>query len=279
MPKELLIFDNSALSRLFEEPERDRLALLTGLRILGMPWISALNVYETARTPGVALRHAKLRFYAEVSGDIPPIADPMALLAAAARTWRFGEEPPEPCDRIAHQILMTPQAATDEFGAAMTAWMKNQEREFGEMTLQIREAFLAAYGTGDVRFRTEAELMLFFFAMPDTAIHGMIAPIFAHWTGTDLAPAETPALLRMPIWRVFMAGQIHALWLRAADRSIASPKRTGIFDTDSAAYLPFCDRFITQDRAQLATFTAANAFNNRGTKVEAYDELRDRLLV
>jgi len=278
MPKELLIFDNSALSRLFEEAERDRSALLNGLRVFGTPWISALNVYETARTPSADLRHAKLRFYGEVSGDIPPIADPMALLADAARTWRFGGQP-EPCDRIAHQILMTPQAVTDELSAAMTAGMKDQERAFREMTAQIREAFLTAYGAGDRRFKTESELMLFFFAMPETAIHGLIAPIFAHWTGSALAPTETSDLLRMPVWRVFMAGQIHALWLRAADKNIASPKRTGIFDTDSAAYLPFCDRFITQDRAQLATLIAANEFNARRTKVETYDELRGRLLL
>jgi hypothetical protein len=109
------------------------------------------------------------------------------------------------------------------------------------------------------------------FALPELVIHPLIAPPYHLWTGEELDPDETGRLLdTAPEWRVLVAALLHTLWLRSATSTVASWKRTGIFDTDSAAYLPLCDRFITADRAQLVTLEVANAFNPRRTKVELF---------
>jgi hypothetical protein len=73
MRDEIIFFDNSGLTRLFEERDGDRAALVAGLRTLGTLRVSALNVYETARTPSEEVRFAKLHFYREVGGNASPV--------------------------------------------------------------------------------------------------------------------------------------------------------------------------------------------------------------
>jgi hypothetical protein len=284
MGDEVIFFDNSGLTRLFEEPDTDRVALVAALRTLGTLQISALNVYETARTPHQALRSAKLHFYRELGRDAAPVADPMALLAAFARNYCCGTRFAD-VDELAHRILLTPEMVTDEVRAELTEWSKDQERDFADMHLQIRTAFDVAYEEAaqqgiSTRFRSEAGFLQMMFALPELIIHSLIAPPYQLWTDAELDPKETGHFLdTAPVWRVFVAAQLHALWLRSATPTVASWRRTGIFDTDSAAYLPLCDRFVTSDRAQLATLATANAFNPRQTKVEFFTDLKSRLLL
>jgi|GEM_PF-6650983 len=280
MGDEIIFFDNSGLTRLFEERDTDRAALVAGLRTLGTPRVSALNVYETARTPSEEVRFAKLHFYREVGGDAAPVADPMALLAARACSYRDGSGSVEVIDELARRILIGPQIVTGDIRADLSKWSKNQERDFAEMHTQVRTAFDAAYEGISTRFRSESDFLQMLFALPELVIHPLIAPPYHLWTGEELEPNETGRLLdTTPEWRVFVAALLHALWLRSATSTVASWKRTGIFDTGSAAYLPLCDRFITADHAQLATLEAANAFNPRRTKVEMFSELKSRLLL
>jgi hypothetical protein len=204
----------------------------------------------------------------------------MALLAARTCSYRDGSGSVEVIDELARRILIEPEIVTDDIRADLSEWSKNQERDFAEMHTQVRTAFDAAYEGTPTRFRSESDFLHMLFALPELVIHPLIAPPYRLWTGEELDPNETGRLLdTTPEWRVLVAALLHTLWLRSATSTVASWKRTGIFDTDSAAYLPLCDRFITADRAQLVTLEVANAFNPRRTKVEIFTDLKSRLLL
>ncbi len=275
-----VFFDNSALTRLFDENATDRPALLAGLRTLGKLRLSALNVYETARTPEPKVRVAKLRFFAEVAGGVTPLADPMALLPGLARNWCERTAPEIVVDELAETFLLEPEIVCEEWRHDFSAWSKDQERTFIDMHNEFRRVLSTIYGEVGDRFRDEDQFLQMAFWKPDTIIHALIAPPFEHWTGEELHPDEVRRFLdQVAPWKTFVAAQLHVFWLRSATERVASPKRTGIFDTDSAAYLPYSDYFITNDRAQLTTMQVANGANPRSTTVELYAELRSRLLL
>lgn len=275
-----IFFDNSGLTRLFEENGDDREALLAGLRTLGELRLSALNVYETAKTPDRQLRLDKLRFYARVASGVPPLADPMAVLERLARNWCDGTAPEIVVDELAGMFVREPDVIPEEFQHDFSAWTRHQEQDFADSHIQLRSGFDTAYQEVQVRLRNESQFLEMAFSRPDLMIHGLIAGPFQMWTGEELEPHEVEKLLDdVAPWKTFAAAQLHVLWLRSAAETIVSPKRTGIFDTDSAVYLPYCDYFVTSDHAQLATMKVANSVNPRNSKVELYTALRSRLLL
>jgi hypothetical protein len=279
MGQKLVFFDNSALTRIFEMSAGDRSVLVTGLKVLGGLRVTALNVYETARTPATAVRVSKLRFYREVSEGVPPIADPMALLASLARSWRFETIVDVPIDELAHKLLAEPNLATDAFSKDLTEQFRRQERDYATLHTDLRPLFHALYA-GDHKFDDESSFIETMMAAAPVLLQPLIAEAFRNWTDTELQPGDTADLLDdSDGWRVFMAAQIHTMWLRSAQSFVASSKRLGMFDTDTSVYLPFCDYFVTNDRAQLVTLSVANNFNRRRTQVELYDELKSRLML
>src|SRR6185295_15647798 len=125
-----ILFDNSALSRLVEESDVDRTALLAGLRTLGTLRVTALNVLETAKTPDPQLRMAKLRFYNEIAGTVAPLNRPVELLAILARSHCAKADSMDVGDDFAYMLLTHPERASDDLEKELAAGAKKEEDGF-----------------------------------------------------------------------------------------------------------------------------------------------------
>lgn len=276
-----ILFDNSALSRLVEETDSDRTALVAGLRILGTLRVTALNVLESAKTPDPELRTRKLRFYKEITGTVAPMNRPVELLAMLARSYHTKSGSIDVGDDFAYTLLETPDYASDELKNELAASAKDEEHGFASIHREMRPRFGSTFAASPTdRFATEPEFLRFAFDNAEDTLHQMVDGFFSDATGAHLSPAEVREFLdAVPAWRTFIAAHLHALWLRAVRDVGPGKKKAGVVDTDSAAYLNFCGRFITNDKPQLQTLQTANEFNPRETVVELYSDIRSRLLL
>lgn len=160
-------------------------------------------------------------------------------------------------------------------------WAASEERQYIEMHGQMREQFERVFAAiPEGRFLNEEHFLdVIIYECSETAVYQLIRPFYYTATGVHVQASEVDDLLDdIPALRVFLAGHLHAMWLRSVQEIPAGRKRTGIIDTDTAAYLPFCDLFVTNDRAQQATLEAANRFNPRPTTVVLFAGIREELL-
>lgn len=275
-----IFFDNSALSRIVEESEVDRGALIAALRTLGIPRISELNVLETARTTDPALRMEKLRIYKELTGAVAPMNEPVELLAKLAHAHLNRSDTIQAGSQQAYRLLEFPAEADEEQREAATDWAIDQEKRFRSLHEDMSGRFAGPFDTEATdALSTEAKYLEFVFETANTTLAGLVTGFYRDATGNDLPPSEVSSFLgEVPAWKVFVAAHLHALWVHSIKPRGAQKRSAGIIDTDSAVYLNFCDRFITNDHAQLQTLLVANQFNPRATIVELYSDFRSRLL-
>ena len=278
--KEEIFFDNSALSRLVEETDFDRHALIAGLRTIGVLRVSSLNVLETARTFDVPLRLRKLRIYKEITGNVAPMNPPADLLAMIARAHHEGSPSISTGDQYLYNLLVNPELASDDLQKALTEHASDQEKRFKEIHQNMRERFSVVFKGPDERFESEDAFLDFTFENAQQTLAGLVGGFYYDATNATLKPFDVPKYLddHAPM-KTFVAAHLHALWTRSVSEKGPGKKKAGIVDTDSAAYLNLCDRFITNDKPQLKTLLVANRFNPRETKIELYSDLCSRWLL
>lgn len=276
-----IFFDNSALSRIVEEPEPDRTALVAGLRTLGTLRVSSLNVLETVKTPDDALRETKLRFYKSVAGSVAPINRPIEVLAKVARAYHDKSGHIQVGDQHLYALLLDPALATAELRRAVTEQSVADETKFRTIFREMRTRVQPTPSAATEKlFENEDAFLDFAFANVETTMGHMVTEAYCDITGAVLPMADVTAFLdAAPAWKAYVAAHLHELWVRAVREHGPGKKKAGAVDTESAVYLNFCGRFITNDRKQFDALVAANRFNPRGTVVELYDDLRSRLLL
>jgi hypothetical protein len=276
-----ILFDNSALSRLVEESDGDRAALVAGLRTLGRLRLTALNVVETARTTDAELRFRKLRFYQSVSKTVAPIDEPLELLAMICRAHHDGRGSIRTGDQYAYALLTRPELATEEFRHALNDWASDHEERFDGRHRRMRERFDETFATmPEQRFAMEKEFIEFTLENAEHTLRTLVTTIYEDATEAKLDTSDVSLFLEhaMPM-KIFIVAQSHALWVRSLRKEGPGKKKAGSIDTDSAVYLNFCDRFITNDHAQADTLKVANERSPSGTVVELYSDLRARLML
>jgi hypothetical protein len=274
-----ILFDNSALSRLVEENDIDRNALVAGLRTLGTLRITSLNVLETARTPDADLRNGKLNFYRELSGTIAPMNVPLEVLGLIARAHWDGTGKIDVGDRWLYGLLETPTAATEDLRSALTERAREEEARFKNIHREMRQRFEQTFSSAPQdRFASEDAFLDFAFTNVEETLGNLVTEAYRDLTGSTLSRSDVRTFLdQTPAWKIFLAAHLHALWVRSLREKGPGKKKAGIVDTDTAVYLNFSERFITNDHPQLETLRVANRFNPRTTVVELYSELRARL--
>lgn len=275
-----ILFDNSALSRLVDESDTARGSILDALRRLGTPRITELNVLETVRTRDVALRRRKLEIYKEITGTVEPINEPETLLAKLARVHRHRTPRIRVGSQKAYHLLAHPSEATDDVMRAATDWARDQERRFRSRHEMIRGLFAGGVeGEAAEVLSNEQSFLNFAFETAHSTLAGMVTGFYRQATGADLAAADVRSFLdAVPAWKVFATAHLHSVWVRSIKTKGPEKRSAGFVDTVSAVYLNFCDRFLTNDKAQLQLLKVANLFNPRETIVERYSELRATLL-
>jgi len=275
-----IFFDNSALSRLVEEADADRAAIIGRLRAIGTPRISELNVIETARTSDAAVRTRKLELYKDLTGSVAPMNEPVELLEKLAKAHFDRAGNIEAGNQYAYHLLANPNDASEQLREALTAWTVDQETRFKFLHETMRERFAGPFeGEAAELLATEAKFLEFVFETADATLGGLVTGFYRDATDHELPRAEVSSFLdQVPAWKIFIAAHLHSLWVRSIKPKGPGRRSAGIVDTDSAVYLNFCDRFITNDHAQRETLNVANQFNPRGTSVELYSDIRSQLL-
>jgi hypothetical protein len=276
-----IVFDNSPLSRLLEEAERDRNAMLRGLRTYAILRVTGMNVIETANITDDSQREAKLRLLKEITGAVNPYQSPNDLLADVARAYDAREAQVTLGDEVSWFAISKPEEITNELAAEGLRWHADREKWFREMFQDMRQEFQPMFDAGLAeRPRSAGGLIKYFIEHRETYYDILLIPIYARQTGHTPTHEEFSRFLdRVPAWSLFWIARVYAMYRRVIQLKRFGKTNAGVHDLDSAIYLSFCDMFVTGDKPQERALRVVNAFSPRVTEVMSYRELRSRLLV
>jgi hypothetical protein len=278
-----IIFDNSPLSRLMEESEQDRKAILAGLRVVGSLRVTGMNVIETIQIPDRELRTAKLRLLHDVTQVFNPYQTPNQLLGDIARAYN-ADEALQLGDDTNWYIVHHPDEITDEMAAESLAWHRDREQWFREMYETLRATYQPLFQTNaQPRPRNAADLVRYFIAKRDTYYDMLLLDIFERHTSYRPTHDELSAFLETKTtcgWALFWLARIYAMYQRSIQLDGYGWKyNAGFHDLDSAIYLPHCDWFVTGDAAQRRALRFLNVLNPRSTKIVDYASFRRDILI
>jgi hypothetical protein len=109
----------------------------------------------------------------------------------------------------------------------------------------------------------------------------LASDIYKRPTGKDLTEGEVRSFLDRcpPIRAVFLSTCVAQYHWAIKDRREESRYKAGRLDLFMAAYLPYCDRFVTKDPGQYNALTLIAETIDVPTKVCAYSEFREAWLL
>ena len=274
----IISFDTSGIDRLERENERDRKALIAGLRTFGLVRITGLNVSESLSIQGEH-RAERLRLLADLTGPFNPLQPPNTLLADIACAYQQRRGSVSLGDDACWIAIQAPERVDDAMAAESHQWHQDREDWFVGMNRELREAYSPIFKKyRNQRPRSAAFLMRYFIGRGPEYWDMLLIPIYERQTGHRPSHEEFERCLkRVPAWAMFWLARIYALYRRAVRPNKHGKKNAGLNDLDSAIYLPFCDLFVTNDVRQRRALRVVNAANPRKTKIVSYDALRSRL--
>ena len=283
MSNRTIIFDNGPLSDLLDERERDREAIIRGLRVIGVPRVTTMNVIESINIARPELRRAKLDLLSELTGDVWPMQAPNELLAAISRAYTNGSERVDLGDQGAWTAIKQPDVVTEEMNRESWRWHADREDGFDEMYAGLREELRDGVFTQfpDSRPRSAAALIRYFIGKREDYYDTFLITVFERQTGTKPSHAEFSRFLdRVPAWSIFWIARLYSMYRRSVQlQRYGKRSNAGLHDLDSSIYLPFCDLFITGDDAQRRALRVLNSFNPRRARVVSYRWLRSGFLI
>jgi hypothetical protein len=278
-----IVFDNSPLSRLLEESERDRDAILAGLRTFAVLRVTGMNVIETMQIPGRDLRATKLRLLRNLTDAFNPFQTPNDLLGDIARAYQTHGSL-QLGDDMNWFVVNNPDRITDEIAAETLRWHREREKWFREMYEKLRGTYQPLFETGGLpRPENAVRFLKYFISRRETYYDMLLLDIYERHTGERPTHDEFTAFFENKDacgWGLFWLARIYALYQRSIQHERYGWKaNAGLHDLDSAIYLPYCDWFVTGDAPQRRAFRLLNALNRRATSIIEYSDLRRRLLV
>jgi hypothetical protein len=279
-----IVFDNSPLSRLLEESESDRAAILAGLRTFAVLRVTGMNVIETIQIPGRELRLAKFSLLKDLMRAVNPYQTPNDLLGDIARAYQRRRGVLELGDDVSWYVVNNPDEITDDIAADGLKWHRDREAWFREMYEDLRATYQPLFESGTApRPRNAADLLKYFISKRTTYYDMLLLDIFERHTGYRPAHGEFTAFFENRDtrgWALFWLARIYAMYCRSIrNQGFGWKANAGLHDLDSAIYLPYCDWFVTGDRPQRQAFRMLNALNPRRTAIVDYGDLKRRLLV
>lgn len=278
-----IIFDNSPLSRLIDESERDRNAILCGLKAFALLRITGMNVIESANIQDSTSRISKLRLLGEITGAVEPYQAPNDMLTEIANAWQH-RRPLLLGDHTSWVAVKHPEEITDEVAAASRKWHVEREQYFRETYEELRQRYQPLFTAGkSSRPKNAADLMKYFIQHRESYYDILLLDIFERQTEHRPTNNEFSAFLDSRDgrgWSLFWLARVYAAYQRSIQQSGYGWKvNAGMHDLDSAVYLPYCDWFVTGDEPQRKAFRMLNALNRHHTIVVRYRDLRSRLLI
>lgn len=278
----IICFDTSAINRLLDDPDSN--SLVSGITAALSTRISAFNVLEAAQTVSQSRRHALIGPMKRLAKRTRPLDFPAMILAGAARAHAAGESS---MVVNAHRdlegvwrALNGPQFVDDSARREAADWAREWMRDFESTVAGDREEFQRVRRLQPPDWPQTLSATIRSYLEPIDAIYEAFGlPFYRAHTGKVLTLEDFAALIREPIWPLYYVAYTYALHQRSIQSENYSAKRNaGVLDLTQSVYLSMCDKFVTNDRAQLRALRVINVFNTkRATEVLSFDTFRRRL--
>lgn len=258
--------------------------LTAGLRVVGEVWITAVNVLEASLCSEKSYREALLMRLRALSNGVAPLDSPARLLKKEARAHAAGDD--ELTVTVSDEtigldaVVRDPNVLTEELRQEMWLEKKGIEKAFRAVHQESRPGLQGLAGNEEMEgFRTAASFLRSHIA-DEGFVGDVVNDLYEKVVGTRLPlDAVRPFLDDCPSWGLYLLGWGHASYSRAVSPKDYGVKNAGGFDLWSAAYLPWCDVFLTADLAQYRALRLINRWNPNKTRVRLWAHFRESLLV
>jgi len=279
-----IIFDTSGLNALVDDP--DSALIVKSLNVGFRVRLSETSICEVVGTSRPERRERLLdlcRHLVHAGEGMVPFHEIIQGMSRAHATnssvfdWRRVDVRwPELEEEIARRTFITDADLAKDVKADNKSWNK----QFEEMWRDARAKFepeLTVDGAEPISVTAVFEAL----EAEDSPLWQLAADIYKTTTGLDLSRNEAKAFAEAcpPAKAMLFAGcvgQYH--WGLKAAKEEARYK-AGRLDLFSATYLPFCDRFITNDLGQFNALALAADRAGLATEVGMYAEFRSGFLI
>ena len=274
----IIVFDTSGINALKNDRERE--ILMAGVRNGYYARLTFYNVHEVAATPGMSDRSKLLDVCRDLLRNGECLHNPQAIICAlindyeehGGSNWN-GDIRLEEYERIITEGVASDAGADEQRRSA-----EKVEQEFRSVFGELRPEFEKLFGGGSERPK-DFDGWLELLTPPGGAFWDYAARLYR--VGAGYLPGETKM-------RAFVAAcppvnaVVHSLLLAQFERSVrklgAGPSyRAGHVDLFSAAYLPYCDVFVTNDQRQERCLREIVKAAKIATEIRSYTEFREGL--
>ena len=280
--KSPIIFDTSGLNALVDETESHLIqrALAIGFRVR----LTETNVCEVAATKDSDRRMQLLKLCRHLifAGEsINPYNEILQLLSRAHAAnrrmfdWRTVDvRSPELEEEIARPTFLGTQELADE----VRRDNRLSNRQFQEMWQDARAKFSA-----ELREQGPISVDKVFEALADvnSPMWRLAGSIYKTTTGIALEAAEARAFIEAcpPAKAMLYANCVGQYQWGVKNTNETSLYRAGRLDVFAAAYLPYCERFVTRDLGQYEALKLVANRAGLATEVCTYADFRRGLLL
>jgi hypothetical protein len=279
--KRKIIFDTSAVNGLADDPEFE--ALCPGIKLAYFVRLTESNVAELVATPDTIDRQRLLTVVRRLITDGECILPFHIIVEQLVR--RFENAPAKfqwqqvPVRlRPAEDEIVRQEHIDDQLALEQRNQLRTLQRGFEKLYNQMRPSFDAIF-QDKKNVRPSLTELLEHFKRDGGAIWGYADLLYSRSARNK--PNE--ATLRMffeacPPFRALTIALYAAQYERCI-RDVRKPDsmRAGRVDTYMAAYLPYCDQFVTRDERQLRLLRSVTAEAHLETEVRSYEEFRNGL--
>jgi len=280
--RERLIFDTSGLNALANEPDLPVIAKCLG--ISSCVRLTETNLAEIAATANTHKRSSlietcqRLVGVGECIGPHHWIIEQQVRLHAA-RPDIFNWQRLDVRMRALEEEIARPRFLNDDTVAAESrAHFQQTARAFDQLFRDAREAFPIPK---DERIQITLPDVVELSLAEGSAHWRMAADIYERYSGTRPSDDEVRAFVRLcPPFDAMMLSTCVAHFHRSVrDFRLPAVYDAGRLDLMCSVYLPYCDRFITNDDGQRNALSAIAGLAGLETKVVAYSEFRQSWLL
>lgn len=275
------MFDTSGLNALADDPETSIVtkALPIGFRVL----LSETNICEITATKRGGRRLELLdlcRCLIHAGEGINPYHEILRDLARAHSAnparfeWhRVNIRWPEMEEEIARRKIIGEQALADE----VREDNKTTNKRFTDMWRDARAEFESSLAGQEVNLETVFSAL----DPADGPLWRLAAAIYKSSTDKELSGQDAKSFVEAcpPLKAILFAACVAQFQFGVKNTKDESLFKAGRLDILAAAYLPYCDRFITTDEGQCNALRLVSEKARISTEVSSYAEFRRGFLI
>jgi hypothetical protein len=273
----IVCFDTSALNQLMDDSKGSRLTSIL-LRDFDV-YITALNIVEIGKTACPDRREQLRAFEKHLAKGFEPLDLPNQLVQRACLAFHNrAEKIVVTLGEASRQLwvaMSEPHSVGDQERSELTRWADGLESSNAAANAVLRPDLDRIFASSPAaRPRTPKQLLRIYMRAGWPVRYRVTAEIYKRATGCVLPLSQLDNFLttQPSIWPLYLGAEAYSIYYGAVwERGLGPRNPAGMFDLWAAAYLPFCDVFVTHDTRRGGQFSALrllNAFNSRRPRTQ-----------